>query len=110
MGNVLTVFGFLTLPGLVNGTNILIIFILLVIVFFLLGIVIGFHINSNKRITKDDITTGKSNTTGKSKTVSAFEQDIIRDDTTHQINNSYHSPSHHNHHKHSTKYTITSIK
>jgi hypothetical protein len=110
MGNVLTVFGFFTLTGLVNGTNFIIIFISLVIVFFLLGMVIGFHINSNKHVTKDDITTEKTNTSGKSRAISTLEQDITKDNTTHQINNSYHSPSHHKHHKHSKKYTITSIK
>ena len=103
MGNVLTILGFTTLIGLVSGTNFLVVFIALVIVFFLLGMVIGFNINSRKRVTKDDMASGKTNAPGKSRTTNTLGQDG-RNNSINPINNSYrgHSHSRHKHHKHSS--------
>ena len=103
MGNVLTIFGFTTLIGLVSGTNFLVVFIALVIVFFLLGMVIGFNINSKKRVTKDDMASGKTDAPRKSRAINTLGQDG-RDNVINQINNSYrdHSHSRHKHHKHSS--------
>ena len=102
MGNVLTILGFTTLIGLVSGTNFLVVFIALVIVFFLLGMVIGFNINSKKRVTKDDMAADKTNASGKSRMITTIGQDGR--DAINQINNSYrgHSHSRHKHHKHSS--------
>lgn len=103
MGNALAILGFTTLIGLVNGTNFLVIFIAMVIVFFLLGMIIGFHINSKKNNTKDDMSADKTDTSGKSRAINTLGPDDWNN-AINQINNSYRGYSHsqHQQHKHSS--------
>lgn len=100
-----TILGFSVLTGLVNSTNILIIFITLVIVFFLMGIIMGFHINTKKSNSKDEPSSNKVDALGKLRQTEALGQDN-QDILDRQINNSYSKQSHsrHKHHSHSSKH------
>lgn len=54
MGNVTAVLGLSVFTDLVNDTNILVIYLSLVVLFFLVGLVLGLNINTRKKISKTE--------------------------------------------------------
>jgi preprotein translocase subunit SecG len=53
MGNILIAFQLTTLAALINSNNFLVLFLALVVVFFLIGLLLGLTINSRKRNTQE---------------------------------------------------------
>lgn len=103
MGNTVAILGFSVLTNIVNATNFLVMFIALVVIFFLLGMIMGFNINAKKGNSKEEISSEKTDHTKKSKTANALGQDS-RESTDRQIISTFppRNQSNHNHgHRHS---------
>lgn len=107
MGSTFAMTGFLLLTDLVNGNNILTIFIALVVVFFLLGLLLGLNIGSRNKDTKKEKNQITPSDLKNPKQTNALVQDT-RENSTGQSYRPGQRRTHsrHRHHKHNSVYTL----
>jgi|GEM_PF-5884096 hypothetical protein len=101
MSNVISVLGHSLISGLIPNTNLYVVYISLVVLFFLLGLVLGLNIETRRKISKEEKTHDTVNASDKTKQTFVTGQDNIENQ---KIYNTYqgHSHSKRRRHKHSS--------
>lgn len=103
MGDIISAVGFSLLTSLINDMSIIVIYISLVVLFFLLGLVLGLNIGTRKRIPKNDKTPDTTDSLNKSRQTYVPGQDS-REVIDQQVYNTNPEQKHsrHRHHRHSS--------
>lgn len=99
MGKVFTVIECSIITGLFTDTNLWVIYISLVIIFFLVGLILGLNIGTRKRLPKDDKTPDNNDSQNKSRQALITGSENKENQQIYNANQVHHSS--HRHHRRS---------